>query len=55
MAGHGYIVAAPSSYHDFVGPEPLSYDAVDTDRGNKFKVEKVCSFLSPFSRVGRGR
>lgn len=41
IAGHGYIVAAPSSYHDFVGPEPLSYDVADTDRGNKFKIEKV--------------
>ncbi|PHH66673.1 hypothetical protein CDD81_6510 [Ophiocordyceps australis] len=41
IAGHGYIVAAPSSYHDFVGPEPLLYDAADTDRGNKFKVEKT--------------
>ncbi|KAK2612563.1 hypothetical protein QQS21_001501 [Conoideocrella luteorostrata] len=41
IAGQGYIVAAPSSYHDFVGPEPLSYDVADTDRGNKFKIEKT--------------
>lgn len=41
IAGQGYIVAAPSSYHDFVGPEPLKYDADDTDRGNKFKIEKT--------------
>jgi carboxymethylenebutenolidase len=41
IAGQGYIVAAPSSYHDFTGPEPLKYDAEDTDRGNKFKIEKV--------------
>jgi carboxymethylenebutenolidase len=41
IAGQGYIVAAPSSYHDFVGPEPLKYDEADTDRGNKFKIEKV--------------
>jgi carboxymethylenebutenolidase len=34
-------VAAPSSYHDFVGPEPLLYDAADTDRGNRFKIEKT--------------
>ncbi|KAG6003722.1 hypothetical protein E4U21_001775 [Claviceps maximensis] len=40
IAGQGYIVAAPSSYHDFVGPEPLNYDVADTDRGNRFKVEK---------------
>ncbi|CEJ80542.1 Putative Dienelactone hydrolase family protein [[Torrubiella] hemipterigena] len=41
IAGHGYIVAAPSSYHDFVGPEPLKYDSADTDRGNQFKIEKT--------------
>ncbi|KAL2202264.1 alpha/beta-hydrolase [Sarocladium strictum] len=41
IAGHGYIVAAPSSYHDFVGPEPLKYDVEDTDRGNNFKIEKT--------------
>ncbi|KAI1030977.1 hypothetical protein LB504_000637 [Fusarium proliferatum] len=41
IAGQGYIVAAPSSYHDFTGPEPLKYDAEDTDRGNKFKIEKT--------------
>lgn len=28
IAGHGYIVAAPSSYHDFTGPEALTYDDV---------------------------
>jgi carboxymethylenebutenolidase len=41
IAGQGYIVAAPSSYHDFTGPEPLKYDVEDTDRGNKFKIEKT--------------
>lgn len=41
IAGQGYIVAAPSSYHDFTGPEALKYDAEDTDRGNKYKIEKV--------------
>ena len=43
IAGQGYIVAAPSSYHDFTGPEALKYDAEDTDRGNKYKIEKVKS------------
>ena len=41
IAGHGYIVAAPSSYHDFTGPDPLAYDAADTDKGNKYKAEKT--------------
>jgi dienelactone hydrolase len=41
IAGHGYIVAAPSSYHEFVGPEPLTYDVPGTDLGNELKVKKV--------------
>lgn len=41
IAGHGYIVAAPSSYHEFVGPEALAYDGPGTDRGNALKVRKV--------------
>ncbi|KAL2863790.1 c-24(28) sterol reductase [Aspergillus lucknowensis] len=41
IAGQGYIVAAPSSYHEFTGPEPLSYNAEDTDRGNAWKVAKT--------------
>ncbi|KAH7155289.1 Alpha/Beta hydrolase protein [Dactylonectria estremocensis] len=41
IAGQGYIVAAPSSYHDFTGPEALKYDVEDTDRGNQYKIEKT--------------
>ncbi|KAK4085138.1 uncharacterized protein Triagg1_128 [Trichoderma aggressivum f. europaeum] len=41
IAGQGYIVAAPSSYHDFTGPEPLAYDVEGTDKGNAWKVEKT--------------
>ncbi|KAL4956403.1 ergosterol biosynthesis ERG4/ERG24 family-domain-containing protein [Aspergillus filifer] len=41
IAGQGYIVAAPSSYHEFTGPEALKYDAEDTDRGNEWKVAKT--------------
>lgn len=41
IAGHGYIVVAPSSYHEFTGPEPLAYDVPGTDAGNNWKVEKV--------------
>lgn len=43
IAGHGYIVAAPSSYHEFTGPEALAYDGPGTDDGNKWKVEKKVS------------
>ncbi|KAK0761287.1 hypothetical protein N5P37_006235 [Trichoderma harzianum] len=41
IAGQGYIVAAPSSYHDFTGPEPLAYDVEGTDKGNAWKIEKT--------------
>ena len=41
IAGQGYIVAAPSSYHEFMGPEPLAYDGPGTDVGNAYKVQKV--------------
>ncbi|UNI20182.1 Carboxymethylenebutenolidase [Purpureocillium takamizusanense] len=51
IAGHGYIVAAPSSYHDFVGPEPLAYDAADTDRGNQFKIQKTLDSYDADSRA----
>ncbi|PWY91284.1 hypothetical protein BO70DRAFT_368413 [Aspergillus heteromorphus CBS 117.55] len=40
IAGQGYICAAPSSYHEFTGPEALKYDAEDTDRGNEWKISK---------------
>jgi dienelactone hydrolase len=40
IAGQGYIVAAPSSYHEFTGPEPLAYDGPGTDAGNEWKVAK---------------
>ncbi|KAL2133452.1 hypothetical protein VTI74DRAFT_2338 [Chaetomium olivicolor] len=41
IAGQGYIVAAPSSYHDFIGPEPLAYDVPGTDKGNELKITKT--------------
>lgn len=50
IAGHGFIVAAPSSYHDFVGPDPLKYDVEDTDRGNRFKIEKTLESYDEDSR-----
>jgi carboxymethylenebutenolidase len=36
-------VAAPSSYHEFTGPEPLAYDGPGTDKGNAWKIEKKVS------------
>ncbi|CCH44690.1 putative carboxymethylenebutenolidase [Wickerhamomyces ciferrii] len=40
IASEGYIVIAPSIYHNFEGPEPLAYDVEGTDKGNKYKAEK---------------
>ncbi|EPT04281.1 hypothetical protein FOMPIDRAFT_154233 [Fomitopsis schrenkii] len=40
IASHGYVVACPSSFHEFEGPEPIPYDTEGTDRGNRYKVEK---------------
>ncbi|PSR80040.1 Alpha/Beta hydrolase protein [Coniella lustricola] len=41
IAGQGFIVAAPSSYHDFTGPEALAYDVPGTDQGNEWKMKKT--------------
>lgn len=40
IAGQGFIVAAPSVYHNFVSPEPLAYDGPGTDAGNAYKAQK---------------
>ncbi|KAK7511944.1 Alpha/Beta hydrolase protein [Phyllosticta citriasiana] len=40
IASHGFLVAAPSSYHEFTGPAPLAYDGPGTDAGNAWKIEK---------------
>ncbi|KAF2731024.1 alpha/beta-hydrolase [Polyplosphaeria fusca] len=41
IASQGYIVAAPSSYHEFTSPAPLAYDAPGTDAGNEWKITKT--------------
>ncbi|KAF2230330.1 alpha/beta-hydrolase [Viridothelium virens] len=43
IASHGFICAAPSSYHEFTGPEPLDYDGPGTDKGNEWKITKKLS------------
>ncbi|KAI0067682.1 dienelactone hydrolase [Artomyces pyxidatus] len=40
IASQGYVVACPSSFHEFEGPEAIPYDTEGTDRGNKYKVDK---------------
>ncbi|KAF7784354.1 hypothetical protein Agabi119p4_519 [Agaricus bisporus var. burnettii] len=41
IASQGFVVACPSTYHEFVGPEPLLYDDEDTRKGNDYKAEKL--------------
>ncbi|KAJ7706123.1 dienelactone hydrolase [Mycena rosella] len=41
IASQGYVVACPSTYHEFVGPGAIEYDVEGTDRGNKYKTEKT--------------
>ncbi|KDQ12959.1 hypothetical protein BOTBODRAFT_34100 [Botryobasidium botryosum FD-172 SS1] len=40
IASQGYVVACPSSFHEFQGPEAIPYDVEGTDRGNLYKIEK---------------
>lgn len=40
IASEGYVVALPSSFHEFEGPEAIPYDTDGTDRGNKYKVRR---------------
>jgi len=40
IASQGYVVACPSSYHEFEPPAPIPYDTEGTDRGNRYKIEK---------------
>ncbi|KAH0541874.1 hypothetical protein FGG08_003679 [Glutinoglossum americanum] len=51
IAGQGYIAAAPSSYHEFVGPEPLTYDGPGTDVGNAYKVQKKLAAYDEDARL----
>ncbi|KAJ7038145.1 dienelactone hydrolase [Mycena alexandri] len=41
IASQGYVVACPSTYHEFEGPEAIPYDVEGTDRGNKYKIQKT--------------
>ncbi|KAK6341078.1 hypothetical protein TWF696_009385 [Orbilia brochopaga] len=51
ICSQGYICAAPSSYHDFHGPEPLPYDEAGTDLGNKWKIEKTMESYDEDARI----
>jgi len=51
LCSHGYIVAAPSSYHEFTSSAPLAYDGPGTDSGNKWKVEKKLAAYDEDARL----
>lgn len=56
IASEGFIVALPSSFHEFEGPEAIPYDTEGTDRGNKYKIEKTVEGydeVCPLHRAGR--
>jgi len=41
LAGHGFIVAAPEIYHEFLpAGEVLAYDQAGADKGNELKIAK---------------
>jgi carboxymethylenebutenolidase len=40
IASEGYVVALPSSFHEFEPADAIPYDTEGTDRGNKYKVGK---------------
>lgn len=40
IAGRGYIVACPSSFHEFEGARAMDYSPEDTALGNAYKVRK---------------
>ncbi|TCD71484.1 hypothetical protein EIP91_008864 [Steccherinum ochraceum] len=51
IASQGYVVACPSVYHEFEGPEAIPYDTEGTDRGNRFKIEKEVAAYDEDSKL----
>ncbi|KAG9238835.1 dienelactone hydrolase family protein [Amylocarpus encephaloides] len=53
IAGQGYIVAAPSSYHEFTGPEPLAYDTLaGYDEDSTLSIDTLLSLPTCNGRIG---
>src|SRR4051794_22700243 len=52
LASRGYLVAMPEVYHEF---EPagcaLAYDKEGTDKGNRYKIEKILSAYDSDARA----
>lgn len=55
IAGHGYLVAAPSSYHEFTGPEPLAYDGPGTDVNVFLKYSYPSGVILRFDTLQQSR
>ncbi len=52
LAGHGYVVAMPETYHDFEAPgSPFEYDQAGTDKGNRYKIEKTLASYDDDARA----
>lgn len=52
LAGHGYVVAVPETYHDFEAPgSPFEYDQAGTDKGNRYKIEKTLASYDDDARA----
>lgn len=52
LAGHGFVVAAPEIYHEFLPPgEALAYDQAGADRGNELKTTKELASYDADSRA----
>jgi carboxymethylenebutenolidase len=52
LAGQGYLVVAPEVYHEFEPPHsPFAYDEHDTEKGNRYKVEKEVSAFDSDARA----
>ncbi|KAG9313430.1 hypothetical protein JVU11DRAFT_5752 [Chiua virens] len=39
IASHGYVVACPSTYHEFEGPDPIPYDTEGTTHQSFISLE----------------
>ena len=52
LAGHGYVVAVPETYHDFEPPgSPFEYNPADTDKGNRYKFDKTIASYDADARA----
>lgn len=52
LASAGYIVAAPEVYHEFEPPGcALAYDKDGTDKGNRYKIQKLLSAYDDDARA----